>query len=198
MGELMSGVRRRLPSLSDLNQIMMSLNIPSAEEAGLDSDAHMHERTAVLLAKIADWASQGAHDAKCGFLEYGKYTSRYAYLIETTDEHQSSWWEADVGDSGAIEESTDSPEAYALVALTRFFDRVRADPDDYEQLLDDDLHVRVSVWNIDRVVSSSRSAPRAEGRDPALYGTVLKRARVAPHAVEIRTPVQVHRHVFGG
>ncbi|MCW2884791.1 MAG: hypothetical protein JWL58_1653 [Streptosporangiaceae bacterium] len=191
----MSEVTRRLPSLSDLNEIVRLLNIPRAEEVDLTSEAPMHEQAAVLLAKIAEWASQGAHNAKCGLLEY--YTRTYAYLIETIDEHQTSWWQADIADSGGIEESTASPEAYALVALTRFLDQVRAHPDDYEQLLDNDLHARVSVWDIDRV-ASSRSAPRVAGRDPALYGTVLKNARIAPHAVEIRAPVQVHRHIFGG
>jgi hypothetical protein len=66
----------------------------------------MHEQAAVLLAKIAEWASQGAHNAKCGLLEY--YTRTYAYLIETIDEHQTSWWQADIADSGGIEESTAS------------------------------------------------------------------------------------------
>jgi hypothetical protein len=33
---------------------------------------------------------------------------------------------------------------------------------------------------------------------PARYGHVLKRARISPWAVEIRTPPQVRSHVYRG
>jgi hypothetical protein len=51
MGELMSEVTRRLPSLSDLNEIVRLLNIPTVEEVDLTWEARMHERTAVLLRR---------------------------------------------------------------------------------------------------------------------------------------------------
>ena len=47
-------------------------------------------------------------------------------------------------------------------------------------------------------VTASASAPCPEGCPPAHYGQLLKAARISPHAVEIRTPIQVHRHIYGG
>jgi len=33
---------------------------------------------------------------------------------------------------------------------------------------------------------------------PARYGHLLKASRISLHAVEIRTPLQVHQYVYGG
>jgi hypothetical protein len=51
------------------------------------------------------------------------------------------------------------------------------------------------VWRAD-AVTASPSAPRPDDYPPALYGQVLKAARISPDAVEIRIPIQIHRHLY--
>ena len=188
--------RKRLPSVHDMLQAAALLNIPGLDDAERNAGAPAHQQQATLLDRIADWASLSARAAReLGELHFGRAT-RYAYLVEIVDEHQSSWWRADGGDGGGIEESPDSAATYALAVMDRYLSKMRASLYDYEDLISGELHVRVSVWPVDAVTASA-SAPRPDSCPPEQYGFLLKAARISPHAVEIRTPRQVHEHVYG-
>jgi hypothetical protein len=105
--------RKRLPSLPDLDQAAVLLNIPGLDEAERNTGAALHYRQAALLARIADWAAAARAAREIGELDFGQVTTRYAYLIETVDEHDRGWWQASGGSAG-IE---DSPSARPIPAL---------------------------------------------------------------------------------
>jgi hypothetical protein len=79
-----------------------------------------------------------------------------------------------------------------------YLDLMRACPDDYDDDIRSELHVRVSVRRADSVTAASESAPDPDDCPPARYGRLLKRAKISPRAVEVRTPAQVRDHVYGG
>jgi hypothetical protein len=204
MSGSLTEARKRLPSLADLNQVAGLMNIPGLDDAERNAGAPLHLQQAALLARIADWADLAARAAReTGGLDFSRVTDRYAYLIETVDEHQGSWWQDDQadGDSGGIEESGDSAETFALAVLDRYLEHLRARLDDDEDViagqLQDEFHVRVSVWRVD-AATASHSAPRPDSCPPDRYGRVLMASRISPQAVEIRTPAQVRRHLYGG
>lgn len=202
MSGSLTEAHKRLPSLADLNQAAGLLDIPGLDEAGRNAGASLHLQQAALLARIAQWAGLAARAAReTGDLDLSHVTNRYAYLIETIDEHQSSWWEDHPAGSGGIEETGDSAETFALAVLDRYLEHLRArledDQDTVAEQLQDELHIRVSVWRVD-AVTASRSAPRPDSCPPDRYARMLKATRISPDAVEIRTPSQVRRHLYGG
>lgn len=201
MGGSLTEAQKRLASLADLERAAALLNIPGLDDADRNTDAPPYLRQAALLERIADWAALSARAVReTGDLDFSRFTEQYAYIIETVDEHQRDWWNAELEDeSGGIEESHDSPETFALVVMNRYLDHMRDHPDVYGDALMGELHVRVSVWPVRSVISSyPHKAPDPERCPPARYGHVLKRSRISPRAVEIRTPLQVHGYVYGG
>ncbi len=197
MGGSLTEARKRLPSLQDLDQAAALLSVPGLDDAERNTGAPQHYQQATLLAKIANWAALSARAARdLGGLDFDRVTERYAYLIETIDEHQSNWWRADGDSGGGIEESPDSAATYALAVLDRYLNHMRANLDDYEDIIIGELHIRVSVWPVGAVTASA-SAPRPDSCPPGRYGHLLKAARISPHVVEIRTPIQVHQHIYG-
>jgi hypothetical protein len=199
MGGSLIEARKRLPPQHDLDRVAALLNIPGLDDAERNPGAPPHRQQAALLARIADWAQLCARAAQeIGDLDFGRVTERYAYLIETVDEHQGDWWQAGrEGDSGGIEESPDSAATYAVAVMDRYLDRLRTRPDECEDVTTGEVHIRVSVWPVGAVIASA-SAPRPDSCPPARYGQLLKAAKISPHAVEIRTPLQVHQHIHGG
>jgi hypothetical protein len=204
MSGSLTEAQKRLPSLADLNQVAGLLNIPGLDDAERNVGAPLHLQQAALLTRIADWAGLAARAAReTGDMDLSQVTDRYAYLIETVDEHQSGWWQDDQADSdgGGIEESHDSAETFALAVLDRYLEHLRSrlndDEDAIADQLRDEFHVRVSVWRVD-AATASYSAPRPDSCPPDRYGRVLKASRISPQAVEIRTPFQVRRHLYGG
>ena len=200
MGGSLDEARKRLPSLQDLEQAAALLNIPGLDEADRNAGAPAHLQQAALLARIADWAELSARAAEeFGALDFGGAPEPYAYLIETVDEHQADWWPAGLegGGTSGIEESPDSPATYAVAVMNRYLDRMRERPDEYD--LTGELHVRVSVWPVRSVTAAHpHTAPDPDRCPPARYAHVVKHSRISPHAVEIRTPLQVHHYVHGG
>jgi hypothetical protein len=101
--------------------------------------------------------------------------SKYAYAIETVDEHDSHWWQlGDGGPEGGVEDSPDSAEAFAQAVMVRYLDHVRDHQDDYNEMLFDELHVRVSVWSVSRV-TASRSVPSRRTTRRRSTGALSKR-----------------------
>jgi hypothetical protein len=201
VGGSLIGAQRRLPSLQNLEQAATLLNIPAMDDADRNTGAPLHRQQAALLARIADWAGLCARvAAETGELDFSRITERYAYIIETVDEHASAWWPtSSEGGSGGIEESPDSPATYAVAVMNRYLDHMRAHLDDYADLIMGELHVRVSVWPVNSVTAAHPStAPDPDSCPPARYGHLLKATRISPYAVEFRTPLQVHQYVYGG
>jgi hypothetical protein len=96
MSGSLTEAHKRLPSLADLNQVAGLLNIPGLDDAERNAGAPLHLQQAALLARIADWAGLAERAAReVGDLDLSLVTDQYAYLIETVDEHQSSWWQGD-------------------------------------------------------------------------------------------------------
>ena len=196
MGGSLTEARKRLPSLDDLEQAAALLSIPGLDDADRNTGAPLHLRQAALLDAIASWAVLSARAAReAGDLDPGR-AERYAYLIETTDEQDSNWWQAEGDAGGGIEESPDSAGTYALAVLKRYLDHLRAHLDDHEHVIEGELHVRVSVWPVASVTAVHASAPDPDSCPSARYGHMLKVARISPHAVEVRTPSQVRQHVY--
>ena len=75
-----------------------TMGLPDATPIGPDmsTGADQGWPKAALLARIADWAGLAERAAReVGDLDLSLVTDQYAYLIETVDEHQSSWWQGD-------------------------------------------------------------------------------------------------------
>ncbi|MEV3925853.1 hypothetical protein [Actinomadura coerulea] len=188
---------RRLPQLHELEQIAESLNLPGVGQADLGDDATALERAAVLLAHIAAWAADGAQTAKHGIADYLLQSGRYAYRVEAVEDDSRRWQDIGGKDGYGIQESADGPEAFAVAVLLRFLGHLRAHRDDYEYLYDEDVHVRVSVWDVHSVAGSwpSMRTPK-DLPDPAKFAFHLAANKISPHARELRTPRQVRRHIF--
>ncbi len=201
MGGSLTEAQKRLPSLGDLEQAAALLNIPGLDDADRNAGAPLYLRQAALLEVIASWAGLAARAAReTGALDFSGFTEQYAWIVETVDEHQSDWWLAGLeSDSGGLEESHDSPETFAVTVMNRYLDQMRDNPDIYEDALAGELHVRVSVWPVRSVTAAHPdTAPDPERIPAARYCHLLKRARISPRAVEIRTPIQVGNHVRAG
>jgi hypothetical protein len=201
MGGSLTEAQKRLPQLANLEQAAALLNIPGLDDADRNTGAPLYLRQAALLEMIANWAGLSARAVReTGNLDFSGITEPYAYIIETVDEHQRDWWPAELGDgSGGIEESHDSPETFAVAVMNRYLDHMRDHLDVYEDTLMGELHVRVSVWPVHSVTAAHPStAWDPDSCPPARYGHLLKRARISPRAVEIRTPLQVDNYVRGG
>jgi len=200
-GGSLTEARKRLPSLSELEQAAALLNVPGLDDADRNTGASMSLRQAALLDTIANWAGLSARAAReTGDLDFSGVTEQYAYIIETVDEYQRDWWYAERGDEGAggIEESHDGPETFAVAVMNRYLDHMRDHRDDYEDVLAGEMHVRVSVWPVRSVTDAHpTTAPDPATCPPGEFGHRLKAAKISPRAVEIRTPLQVHSHVCG-
>lgn len=197
MTDFLIEARNHLVSPERLREVAALLDIPGLDEAETNSGAPRHRQQATLYAKIADWAGVSARASEqLGTQDFSQITTQYAYLIEAVEEHLTSWWAAPGEEPTAgVEKSADTAETFALAVLDRYLRYLAEHLDDFDMWLDSDLHLRVSVWDARAVAVSSRHAPRLDDYPPDMYGRVLKQTKVAPHAVEIRTPRQVRRHV---
>jgi hypothetical protein len=120
------------------------------------------------------------------------------YLVETVDELDDRWWKTNgEAESAGVEDSADSEATFAVTIMNRYLDHLKANVDDYEDVANREVHVRVSVWRVGAATASS-SAPRPEDYPACRYGIALKHSRIGPQAVEIRTPLQISRHIFSG
>lgn len=67
--------------------------------------------------------------------------------------------------------------------------------DDFEGWLEHDPYLRVSVWDARPAAGANRGQLGFDEYPADQYGSVLKLSKIPPHAVEIRSPLQVHRQV---
>ncbi|MFI9596994.1 hypothetical protein [Nonomuraea sp. NPDC052265] len=184
-------VRDRLVPPRRLRQVAALLNMPRLDETAAthDDDASQCREQAALYAGIAEWAGLAAQAAEgLARLIAPAATERFAYLVEYTDLHARGWQRAP-GEHSEGTVTADTAETVARTALTRYITYLAEHRDDYQLWLVDSLSLRASVWHVD----TAAAHPRGRRPSPAPSAFAFDEARIPSHAVEIRTPVQVHR-----
>jgi hypothetical protein len=187
----LTDARDRLISPRELHQVAALLNMPRLHENATrdDDGAHYKNHQAALYAGIAEWARLSAQAAEhLGASEQPETTDEFAYLIEYTDRHAKGWYPAPSEQSHGMT-LADRAETVAQTVLTRYIAHLADHRDDYELWLVDSLSLRASVWH----VNTAEAYPRGLGPDRPSSPYAFSDAAIPPHAVEIRTPTQIHR-----
>ncbi|GAA2206798.1 hypothetical protein GCM10009850_022560 [Nonomuraea monospora] len=193
----LANVRDRLVPLPRLHQVATLLNMPPLDETATHDDPPIKQQAA-LYASIADWSWLSAQAAE----QFGEpddasgTTCRFAYLVEYTDQHARGW-------CGAPGECTDGiimaerAETVAQTVLTSYIAHLAEHRDDYQLWLVDSLSLRASVWHVG--IAEAHRRHRRPSWPSSAY--TFQETSVPPHAVEIRTPIQIRRfmdeHVAG-
>ncbi|NRQ36721.1 hypothetical protein HII36_33525 [Nonomuraea sp. NN258] len=190
--ELTDAWNRLLPP-HQLFRVAALLNMPRMEEAVTRDAAPQGRQQASLYAKIAEWAQLSAQ-AATRKREPGRKSarSRFAYLVEYTEDHANGWSRAPGEHVEALESWSGAPEAVAPIMLHRYLTYLAEHRDDYQLWLVDSLSLRVSLWDVDASTVTARRVPAPGKRHASGYASALQLARISPHAVEVRTPIQVH------
>ncbi|MFB4285094.1 MULTISPECIES: hypothetical protein [unclassified Nonomuraea] len=185
----LANVRDRLVPLSRLHQVAALLNMPHLGETATRGDTPQVKRQAALYADIADWSRLSARAAAQSIKpDAPEPTVRFAYLIEYTDQHAKGWYEAPSEHSDGIT-LAESAETVALTVLTQYIAHLAEHRDDYQLWLVDSLSLRVSVWHVDTAEAHRRG--RLSNWPSSAH--TFQKTNLPPHAVEIRTPVQIRR-----
>ncbi|WP_379507681.1 hypothetical protein [Nonomuraea zeae] len=154
-----------------------------------DDNAPQTRRQAALYASIADWARLSAQAAEQLIdRDVPEATDRFAYLVEYTDRHAKGWHPAPSERSNGIT-LAETAETVARTVLTGYITHLDENREDYQLWLVDSLSLRASAWHVDT------AQVQLGGRRPSCPSSALtfKEAEIPPHAVEVRTPVQIHR-----
>ncbi|MEU6780370.1 hypothetical protein ABZ912_14295 [Nonomuraea angiospora] len=179
----------RLVPLRRLYQVAALLNMPRLDEIATHDDAPQIKQQAVLYAGIADWARLSAQAAEqLGRPEAADITDQYAYLVEYTDQHAKGWHPAPSEHSQGIT-LADTAEAVAQIVLTQYVTYLAEHRDDYQLWLVDSLSLRASVWDVN--TAAAHPCDRRPGCPSSAH--TFKEAKISPHAIEILTPIQIHR-----
>ncbi|MEU4573595.1 MULTISPECIES: hypothetical protein [Nonomuraea] len=182
--------RDRLVPPRRLHQVAALLNMPNLDETTPQDGVPPSRQQATLYAGIADWARLSAMAAD-QLDESGapEIADEFVYLVEYTDQHAKGWHPAPSEHSDGIT-FAERAEVVARTVMGRYITHLADHRDDYELWLVDSLSLRVSVWN-------ARTANEARSRDRRLAysysGHTFQELQIPPNAVEIRTPVQIHR-----
>ncbi|MEU4406245.1 hypothetical protein AB0F88_17120 [Streptosporangium sp. NPDC023963] len=196
MTDFLIDARNRLIPPERLLQVVALLNMPDQGEGGLDDGVPEARQQATLYRKIAEWALLSAQAAETlSHLDFSGIRNHYAYVVEYTDEHTAKWHEAPGDAALGTDLSADTPETVVRAVLDRYVKHLAENRDAYELWLVDSISLRVSVWNTHVVAGSHPRVLLPGDGGPPVHARVLQRAGVSPHAVEVRTPVQVHRLV---
>ncbi|SEH03006.1 hypothetical protein SAMN05444920_13215 [Nonomuraea solani] len=164
------------------------LNMPDLDEnATHNDDTPQNQQQAALYTTIADWAQLSARAAEN--LGLPEITERFAFLIEYTDQHAKGWHPAPSEHTEGITHAH-TAETAARTVLARYITHLAEHRDDYQLWLVDSLSLRAYVWHVDTAEAHPRGLRRSSY--PASAHT-YREAEIPPHAVEIRTPLQIHR-----
>ncbi|MEV4580250.1 hypothetical protein AB0K16_44085 [Nonomuraea jabiensis] len=181
----------RLVPLRRLYQVAALLNMPRLGKTDAHEDTQQINQQATLYAGIADWARLSAQAAEqLGKPDAADATDLYAYLVEYTDQHAKGWHPAPSEHSQGIV-LADTAEAVAQTVLTYYITHLAEHREDYELWLVDSLSLRASVWQV------NIAAAHLCGRRPNCPSSAhtFKEAKISPHAIEILTPIQIHRFI---
>ncbi|MEU1813406.1 hypothetical protein [Micromonospora aurantiaca (nom. illeg.)] len=97
-------------------------------------------------------------------------------------------------DGGGVEQLRSGDEEESNELAGRVLSDWLAAVVDTSELRVDDLWARACVWRVGRVVDGGLSGVRPEELSaPERYGSFLCLRKIAPDAVQVRTPVQVER-----
>ncbi|SDL62744.1 hypothetical protein [Nonomuraea jiangxiensis] len=186
----LTDARNRLVSPRQLHQVAALLNMPHLDmSATHNDDAPQTRQQAALYAGIADWARLSAQAAEqLGKPNAPETTDQFAYLIEYTDQHAKGWHQAPSEHSHGITPA-DTAETVAETVLTRYITHLAQHRDNYQLWLVDSLSLRASVWHVD----TAEAHPRGRRPNCPSSAHTFNEAGILPHAVEIRTPIQIHR-----
>jgi hypothetical protein len=185
----LANVRDRLVPLRRLHQVAALLNMPHPGETATHGDTAQIKQQAALYADIADWSRLSAQAAaQLVKPDAPEPTGRFAYLIEYTDQHAKGWYEAPSEHSDGIT-LAERAETVAQTVLTHYIAHLAEHRDDYQLWLVDSLSLRASVWHVDTAEAHRSGRP---SNWPSSAHTFQK-TNLPPHAVEIRTPVQIRR-----
>jgi hypothetical protein len=184
----LTDARSRLISPRQLRQVAALLNMPHLDETATHNDDNPQTRQqAALYAGIADWARLSAQAAEqLGEPDPLEIADRFAYLVEYTDRHAKGWDSAPSEHSNGIM-LAGTAETVAQSVVTRYITHLAEHRDDYGLWLVDSLSLRASVWRLDEA--------RFRGHRPNCPSSahMFKKAEILPDAIEIRTPIQIHR-----
>ncbi|GAA4923656.1 hypothetical protein HD597_011178 [Nonomuraea thailandensis] len=186
----LADVRDRLVPLHRLHQVATLLNMPHLGGTALHGDTPQIKQQVALYAAIADWSWLSAQAAgRLGEPDgASEGTARFVYRVEYTDQYARGWCEAPGEQSdGAI--LAERAETVAQTVLTGYIAHLAEHREDYELWLVDSLSLRASVWHVDTAEAHRR---RRLPNWPSSAHTFQK-TNVPPHAVEIRTPVQIRQ-----
>lgn len=121
----------------------------------------------------------------------------FAYLVEYTDQHAKGWHQAPSAEHSEGVTLADTAEDVAEAVLTRYITHLADHRDDYQLWLVDSLFLRANVWHLDTAEAHCRGARPSSSSSAHTFNE----AAIPPHAVEIRTPLQIHRfidhHIIG-
>ncbi|GAA3600895.1 hypothetical protein GCM10022419_101290 [Nonomuraea rosea] len=185
----LTDARSRLIPSRQLRQVAALLNMPHLDETATHNDDNPQPRQqAALYAGIADWARLSAQAAEQLGEPDPLETARFAYLVEYTDRHSKGWHPAPSEHSDGII-LAGTAETVAQSVVTRYITHLTEHRDDYELWIVDSLSLRASVWHVDTAVARFRG----HRPDYSSSARMFKEAEILPDAVEIRTPIQIHR-----
>ncbi|MBF8184175.1 hypothetical protein ITP53_00110 [Nonomuraea sp. K274] len=195
MMDNLTDARNRLLPPDQLLQVAALLNMPCLDEAATTSDgASQTRQQAALYARIADWAQlsvQAAEQLGEPDEDLDDIRYRFAYLVEYTEKYAKGWSQAPGENTEGVELSAHAAETVAPTVLGRYITYLAEHRDEYQMWLVDSLSLRASVWNLDIAAHTRVRLPGVHGF-PA-HASTLQTAGVSPHAIEVRTPIQVHR-----
>ena len=187
----LTDARNRLIPPRQLHQVAALLNMPHLDETATHNDDAPHtKQQAALYADIADWARLSAQAAEqLGKPDVPGITDRFAYLVEYTDQHAKGWHPAPGEEHSDGITLADTAETVARTVLARYITHLAAHRNDYQLWLVDSLSLRASAWHLD----TAEAHPRGRRPNCPSSAHLFNEAEIPPHAVEIRTPIQIHR-----
>ena len=187
----LTDARNRLIPLHRLHQVAALLNMPHLDEtAAHNDDAPQTKQQAALYADIAAWAQLSAQAAEQLIIrDAPETTDQFAYLVEYTDQHAKGWRPAPSEEHSDGITLAGTAETAAQTVLTRYITHLAKHHDDYQLWLVDSLSLRASAWHVD----TAEAHPRGRRPNRPSSGHTFNEAQIPPHAIEIRTPIQIHR-----
>ncbi|MCF6474461.1 hypothetical protein FAF44_39685 [Nonomuraea sp. MG754425] len=192
MTDDLTDARNRLVPLYRLHQVAALLNMPRLDTTTNPDEPLSSRQQAALYAGIANWARLSAEAAEqVGESDFPGVTERFVYLIEYTDQHSRGWHPAPSKQSQGVV-LADAAETVAQSILPTYITYLVEHRDDFQLWLVDSLSLRANVWHVE----TTEMHPHDHCPNCPSSAHTFDRAKVSPHAVEVRTPVQIQQFLY--